>query len=200
MLAKTTGAVLLFLALLFSIGWRQKTPPASPLEYTSDGQLKLPEHYRDWVYLTSGFDMSYSAQPASHHIFDNVFVDPAAYRAFQETGAWPDKTVLVLENRGAEGRRSINQHGNYQSTEVMGVELHIKDKAHFVDGWAFFGFGRGQQAKLIRPAADCYSCHSAHGAVDTTFVQFYPTLLPLASSKGTLSTAYKQETAASLTR
>jgi hypothetical protein len=23
-------------------------------------QLKLPEHYRDWVYLTSGFDMSYN--------------------------------------------------------------------------------------------------------------------------------------------
>jgi len=31
--------------------------------------------------------------------------------------------------------------------------------------------------------------------VDTTFVQFYPTLLPLAKEKGTLSAAYVKETA-----
>ncbi len=40
---------------------------------------------------------------------------------------------------------------------------------------------------------DCYSCHEQHGAVDTTFVQFYPTLLKLAEQKGTLSEAYKKE-------
>ena len=45
--------------------------------------------------------------------------------------------------------------------------------------------------------ADCYSCHTEHGAVDTTFVQFYPTLLPIAEHKGTLSAAYQKETAAS---
>jgi hypothetical protein len=40
---------------------------------------------------------------------------------------------------------------------------------------------------------DCYSCHEQHGAVDTTFVQFYPTLLPIATQKGTLSAAYKKD-------
>ena len=43
-------------------------------------QLKLPEHYREWVYLTSGFDMSYNRPPCrwmDHHMFDNVFVNPA---------------------------------------------------------------------------------------------------------------------------
>jgi hypothetical protein len=29
--------------------------------------------------------------------------------------------------------------------------------------------------------------------VDNTFVQFYPTLLPIATAKGTLSAAYKAE-------
>ena len=29
-------------------------------EYTADAQMKLPDHYREWVYLTAGFDMSYS--------------------------------------------------------------------------------------------------------------------------------------------
>jgi acyl carrier protein phosphodiesterase len=44
-------------------------------------------------------------------------------------------------------------------------------------------------------AASCYSCHAQHGAVDTTFVQFYPTLLPIAKAKGTLSAEYQKEAA-----
>jgi hypothetical protein len=31
--------------------------------------------------------------------------------------------------------------------------------------------------------------------VDTTFVQFYPTLLPIATTKGTLAAPYLKETA-----
>ena len=39
-------------------------------------------------------------------------------------------------------------------------------------------------------SATCYSCHPANGAVDNTFVQFYPTLLAIAKEKGTLNPAY----------
>ena len=53
-------------------------------------------------------------QMGDHHMFDNVFVNPAAYQAFTKTGTWPDKTMLVLEGRGAQGKGSINQQGNYQ--------------------------------------------------------------------------------------
>jgi hypothetical protein len=163
-------------------------------EYTSDAQLKLPENYRQWVYLTSGFDMSYSPGAAmqDHHMFDNVFVNPESYKAFVKTGKWPDKTMLVLEVRGAEGRGSINQKGNYQGT-LMGLEVHIKDKARFPGNWAFFGFDYGKTAKMTPTSEACYSCHAAHGAVDTTFVQFYPTLLPIAKSKGTLAAAYLKD-------
>ena len=85
--------------------FRQSAPlPRSSPDYTSDGQLKFPENYREWVYLTSGFDMSYNpaAMTDGHHMFDNVFVNPEAYKAFLETGTWPDKTMLVLEVRAAE--------------------------------------------------------------------------------------------------
>jgi hypothetical protein len=170
--------------------------PNSGPEYTTDAQLKFPEHYRDWLYLTTGFDMSYNPalQMADHHMFDNVFVNPEAYKAFVETGTWPDKTMLVLEVRGAEGKGSINQKGNYQGTEVMGLEVHVKDEARFRGKWAFFGFdGDDKSARMIPVAMDCYSCHAAHAAVDTTFVQFYPTLLPIARSKGTLTVAYQKE-------
>jgi hypothetical protein len=54
----------------------------------------------------------------------------------------------------------------------------------------------GKTAKMIPQTEDCYSCHADHGAVDTTFVQFYPTLMPIAKSKGTLAAAYLKEVAA----
>src|SRR5438270_12295974 len=172
--------------------------PKTTSEYNGSGQMKLPAHYREWVYLTSGFDMSYNPQLAAmdHSMFDNVFVNPEAYKAFVETGTWPDKTVMVLEARRAEGKGSINQKGNFQGTEVMGLEVHVKDEARFPGKWAFFGFDEGKTAKMVPTTASCYSCHSEHAAVDTTFVQFYPTLLPLAKAKGTLSAAYQKETAA----
>ena len=192
----TAKTVLLFAIALGSMAaFKPKAiAPGSGPEYTSDAQLKLPEHYREWVYLTSGFDMSYNPamQMGDHHMFDNVFVNPEAYKAFLDTGTWPDKTMLVLEVRGAAGKGSINQKGNYQES-VMGLEVHVKDEARFPGKWAFFGFDNEKTAKMIPASADCYSCHAAHAAVDTTFVQFYPTLLPIAKSKGTFTAAYEKE-------
>jgi hypothetical protein len=127
-------------------------------------------------------------------MFDSVFVNPAAYQAFLKTGTWPDHTVLVLEEREARGKGSINQNGDYQGA-LMGLEVHVKDEARFPGKWAFFGFGDSKTGKLFPASADCYTCHAAHAAVDTTFVQFYPTLMPIASSKGTLSSAFQKDPA-----
>lgn len=193
----TAAKVVLSLAILLFSATAPLPEASVPNQlppYASDGQLQFPEHYREWVYLTSGFDMSYdpSMRMGDHHTFDNVFVNPDAYQAFVKTGTWPDHTMLVLEQRDARGKGSINQAGNYQGG-VAAVEVHVKDEARFPGKWAFFGFGQGKTAKMIPLSADCYSCHAEHAAVDTTFVQFYPTLLPIATSKGTLSAAYLKE-------
>ena len=189
------GAVLLLSVL--ALNQTASMPSSSGPQVIGDGQLKPPENYREWVYLSAGFDMSYSASAMQmdHHMFDNVFVDPEAYKAFLETGTWPDKTMLVLESRKAEGKGSINQKGNFQSTDVMGIEVHVKDESRFPGKWAFFAFDDGKTASMIPTGATCYSCHAAHAAVDTTFVQFYPTLLPIAKTKGTLSAPYEKESA-----
>jgi hypothetical protein len=201
MITKAITPIIAILAL-FASAALLKSAPASTVangpEYTSDDQLKLPENYRQWVYLTTGFDMSYSAgaMAMDHHMFDNVFVNPEAYKTFTETGTWPDKTMLALEVRKAQGKGSINQKGNFQGGEVMGLEVHVKDEARFPGKWAFFGFDGTKTAKMTPTGAACYSCHLDHGAVDTTFVQFYPTLLPIAKSKGTLAAGYAKESAA----
>jgi Cytochrome P460 len=162
--------------------------------YTSDGNLKFPTQYREWVYLTSGVDMSYSPNMSmDRSMFDNVFVNPEAYKAFAETGTWPDKTMLVLEERKAGSKGSINKTGHFQTDEIMGREVHVKDEARFPGKWAFFNSDDGATGKLLPRQMDCYSCHEQHGAVDTTFVQFYPTLLEIAKKKNTLSAAYLKE-------
>jgi hypothetical protein len=159
--------------------------PHSP-HYAADGKMEFPSDYREWIFLSSGVDMSYSprAMAMNHSMFDNVFVNPEAYKAFVATGTWPDKTMLVLEGRMATSKGSINKKGHYQTGE---------DEARFPGKWAFFGDNDGKPSKQIPTNAPCYSCHQDHGAVDTTFVQFYPTLLEIAKAKGTLAAGYMKE-------
>ena len=190
MLRKSTFAITTIIALISIAALTQTAAaPSTAPEYTADGKMKLPENYREWIYLSTGLDMSYTPDGMAgmdHHMFDNVFVNPEAYKAFKATGTWPDKTMMVLEVRRAQSKGSINQHGNFQTDELMGLEVHVKDEARFPGKWAFFGFDEGKSAKMIPTAAACYSCHAEHAAVDTTFVQFYPTLLPIAKAKGTM--------------
>jgi len=94
----------------------------------------------------------------------------------------------VLEVRSAQSNGSINRGRHFQ-TDLLGIETHVKDEKRFPRKWAFFGFREGQPVSEA-PAAEtssCYSCHEPNGAVDTTFVQFYPTLIPVAKQKGTLN-------------
>jgi hypothetical protein len=169
--------------------------------YAANGDLLPPRDYREWIYLTSGIDMSYSPKAMDmqgQSVFDNVFVNPAAYRSFVATGTWPDKTVMILEVRQAKSKGSINQRGHFQDTGITGLEVHVKDGARFPGKWAFFDFDSpDKNGTLIPEKAPCYTCHAAHAAVDTTFVQFYPTLLPIAKAKGTLAAGYLSEEATS---
>jgi hypothetical protein len=199
MITKTKALLFAVLVVLALAGFRQETSDAYPgVEFSKDGQtMQFPQDYRQWVYLSSGYNMSYNpdalaAQAAGHSMFDNVFVKPENYKEFLKTGTWPDKTMFVLEVRSAESNNSINKHGNSQG-EVMGLEVHVKDEARFPGTWAFYGSNDGKIGKSFPADATCYTCHQAHGAVDTTFVQFYPTLMPIAKSKGTLSAEYLKD-------
>jgi cytochrome P460 len=168
----------------------QQARPDEP-QYTSDGQLKLPDNYREWIYLSSGLGMTYGfVESAGNTVmgdrFDNVFVTPQAYRAFLATGTWPDKTMFIMEVRASSSKGSINKGGHFQEG-LIGLEAHIKDESKFPSKWEFFAFSpTARTGKPIGAKSSCQTCHSTNGAVDNTFVQFYPTLLPVAKAKGTL--------------
>jgi hypothetical protein len=175
----------------------QAQPPPAAARYTKDGKLEYPADYRSWIFLSSGVDMAYSEaakamSAGGNHAFDNVFVDRAAYASFQKTGKWPDGSVFMLEVRRGTTQGSINKGGQFQ-TDRLGYEAHVKDTKRFKSGWAFFGFRGEEPGRELPQTSDCNVCHQDHGAVDTTFVQFYPTLLPIAKAKNTLSEAFMAE-------
>src|SRR5947209_20428258 len=105
------AAVVVTAAVLPLRAGSQAGAPVDAPAFLPDGQMKLPADYREWVFLSSGLDISYNSAVAvaeGHSVFQNVFVNPSAYRAFQATGTWPDKTVLVLEIRGAAAKAGID--------------------------------------------------------------------------------------------
>ena len=118
-------------------------------------------------------------------MFDNVFVNPESYKSFVETGTWPDKTVLVLEGPHGPGRRLDQPERQLPGHRDHGHRSPRQGRSPLPREWAFFIFGDDKTAKIVPTNMECYTCHAQHAAVDTTFVQFYPTLLPIAQSKGT---------------
>lgn len=128
-------------------------------------------------------------------MFENVFVNRSAYQRFIEQGTWPDKTIFIMEIRKASEKGSINNAGHYQ-TELVTHEAAVKDEARFPQKWAYFGFGSSDKAKALPATSSCNSCHSTNGAVENTFVQFYPTLLEIATHKNTLNPDYVKRTVA----
>jgi hypothetical protein len=173
----------------------QSSNPAAA-QFTADGQLVRPMDYRRWVYVSSGFGMSYNANAGGNGepAFTNVFVSPASYDYFQAQGKWPDKTMFVLEVYGSTRNGSINKQGSFQKT-FMGLDVEVKDEARFPEKWAYFNFdGDAKAASAAKPAKnDCWKCHEQNAAVEHSFVQFYPEMLKVARTKGTIKAGVKTE-------
>ena|SRR2546425_111094 len=190
-IATLSFLVTILITLGLVLGAQTQSKANGPV-FLADNQLVRPTNYREWIWVSSGLGMTYgpreqSANPVEPR-FDNVFVTPEAYRAFMKTGKWPNKTMFVLEIRSSQSHGSINKDGHFQG-DLVTIEAEVKDESRFPETkWGFFPFRSNEQtAKPAPPATtECQSCHSRNGAVDNTFVQFYPTLLEVAKQKGTL--------------
>ena len=156
-------------------------------QYTKSGELMLPKDYRQWDFLSSSVSMSYPEEgPGGHAMFGNLFVQPAVRKQFDNTGVWPDKTILLMELRDVGTSKTdsfLNKDAQFQ-TDIMGYEAHVKDSSR--GGWAFYFIRKdAASGKAFEKTAKCFACHQDHGAVDTTFVQYYPTLIDAAKKHGT---------------
>jgi hypothetical protein len=159
-------------------------PHSDSPEYATGDELVRPEGYREWVFVTSGVRMSNSESCGEGATFVNVFVTPPAYIQFLATGSWPDKTILVEEKRGSTNKTSLNKATHYQA-DFMGISVKVKDVGRFVEKWAYYSFDSSAKTAKPNPKIACWQCHYDRGAVDSSFVQFYPTLKPVAQKFGT---------------
>jgi hypothetical protein len=179
--------ILVCTAMLFAFGGARQTrsPETSVPKPAYEGnKLVRPEGYREWVYLSSGLGMNYSPASDAPELFTNVFVPQWSYHAFLSTGKWPDKTMFVVEDRTSESKGSIVKSGHFQS-DLKGLGVEVKDEKRFPEKWAYFTFGGDSHPQEAMPREHCWNCHEDNAAVEHVFVQFYPTLKPVAQNFGT---------------
>lgn len=158
--------------------------------YAEDGNLIRPEAYRTWVFVGASIGLSYFGnEPARDPgLFHHVYIQPQAYKHYIDTGNFPEKTMLIMENYSAATKKAqpvkdenpfATLHGRFQH-ERVGLEVALKDSERFEDRWAYFNFTATRALKKTAkalPKAMCWNCHDNHALDDNVFVQFYPVLL-----------------------
>lgn len=80
----------------------EKNTTVSAAVFEGQDTLLRPEGYREWVFAGSSTGLNYSPNPApasanSREDIKHVYIHPAAYREFAQTGKFPEGTVMVLE-------------------------------------------------------------------------------------------------------
>jgi hypothetical protein len=68
----------------------------------------------------------------------------------------------------------------------MALESAVKDESKGENTWAYYGFNYDSPTAQAFPKEACWQCHNQNGAVENSFVQFYPQLLDVALAQGTV--------------
>ncbi len=118
-------------------------------------------------------------------MFQNVYMQPWAYRRFLETGEFAEETMFVLAFYEASREADPALRGLYEGEVVPSIEVHLKQRDLHESGWGYYAFGsETESAEIIPGTAACYACHREKTALDNVFVQFYPPLRPMLRKAG----------------
>lgn len=162
--------------------------------YNSDGELLRPTDYRSWVFVGSPVtpnDMNNGK--AAFPEFHNVYIDPASYRHYIETGKWREGTILVKELTNIGTKQAVSGKGYFQG-DFTGLEATVKSAEHFKDepgNWAYFSFSNPDKGGNLKasaaafPTGSCNSCHGAAAQDDFVFTKHYPVLRAAKNAKST---------------
>ncbi len=154
------------------------TAPVMP-RYDAGGALHLPDDYLRWTFVGASLGLSYNDEPPQRESFNHTLMEPTAYDHFVRTGEFREGTMLVLLVRSTEADAMPARHGRFAS-DILAVELAVKDKERVEAGWAYYDFRGGANlhttAQPQPPGNRCYACHIDHAARDNVFLQFYPLL------------------------
>src|SRR5262249_56843182 len=113
---------LVFLAsVIASPTWLVSAPVAATqqaAQFEGKDTLLRPEGYREWVFVGSSFGLRYEEgkkEGPERLEYKNVYIDPTAYRAYRQTGAFPQGTVLILETATAGEKKGPGPRGAFHT-------------------------------------------------------------------------------------
>ena len=158
-------------------------------KWTRNGELELPTDYHSWVFLGSPLTPNaLNNGQAGFPEFHNVYIHPAAFKAYRKTGQFPEGTVLLKElqltmpGTQDDGSRVEASGRGYFPAARNGIDISVKDSKRFKDtnGWGFFNFGHHAppyaKTAAAAPKEACAGCHIAN-ADDMVFKKFYAPIL-----------------------
>lgn len=168
-----------------------QSPTITQAEWTSEGKVKQPQNWREWVYVgTPLTPNALNGDEAPFPEFHNVYIEPTAWEHYKATGEFANGTqiakelVSVREHDNATDGSSTEVSGQgYFQGEFIGLELTVKDTEKFADqpgGWVYYSFGHNPEPYADTaeafPTETCNACHETNAADDFVFTQFYPVL------------------------
>lgn len=156
-----------------------KTEPAA--QYDAQGQLKRPQDHHEWIFVGAPVtpnDMNEGK--AAFPEFHNVYIDPASFASYKQTGVFPNGTVILKELVSVGGKSMASGNGYFQG-EFVSLEAMVKDKQRFPQepgGWAFFRFGEAPHYTPTGTQMQTDSCNVCHAGAneDYVFTATYPVL------------------------
>ena len=157
--------------------------------WAEDGQLLLPEGYREWVYLGSPLTPNaLNGGEAGFPEYHNVYVQPEAYQIYKETKVFPEGTILLkelqltLEAEEEDGSRFEVSGQGYFPGPFNGIDIAVKDSTRFAESqnWGYFNFGHHAPpyaaTAAAAPVEACAACHIENADEDMVFTRFYQVL------------------------
>ena len=159
----------------------------SAAQFTASEELIFPGNTDRWVLLGTNIGGDYSDgkfDPSHPGNIGVVQMEPSAYTYLLEHGEYADGTMFLLSFYETQEKPEPGLNGFVQG-DLAGREIHLVDRVKYQDDRAFYLFsadGRGPSTML--PAGnECVQCHAEHGAFDSTFTQFYPTIRHIVSER-----------------
>lgn len=166
-----------------------------PPVFDKQNKLVQPKDFREMVFIGAPLTPNgLNGGKAPFPEFHNVYVQPAAFKAYRATGKWPEGTMMIKElqlvddpkGEFPDGSRTMPSGRGYFPGPVNGLDVSVKDSKRFADtnGWGYFNFMHAAPPYLaaaeLKPAEECASCHIANADEDMVYVKLYkPILDPL---------------------
>ena len=173
------------LIAIAGLSYLAAAPPmhVTKVEFTADGKLKLPDGYREWVYV--GGSVTPNDLNGGHALFPefhSVYIDPESFADYQKTGEYRDGTVMVKELPSVGGKEESSGKGYFMG-KFNSLEVSIKDSKRFKDEpgkWAYFSFGHKYPLEAEVSISPTFVCNKCHQDSAQAGLGFHPELQRLA--------------------